>query len=201
MNYRTEQASNTVSSSALVVGLFVVHLSGARVDNHQISSYTPLNPGIYLRSATPSSFDQYRGIITGEYQQQRDPAEGIISEKFNPLIEQLNSWVDSIKLPNKWETEGIRPPTLECRKLAKSVTVRLLKTYRLYPSRVSATIEEGVFINYINHVNRSTLSIEAYNDLDLAAIVTRDKEIILSADISDENFKEVIQVFNARQIP
>ena len=109
----------------------------------------------------------------------------------------MNHWVDSVNIPQKWVEEGIHPPTLECRKLAKSVVLQLLKEHQLYPSRISATIEEGVFVNYVNHINKRNLSIEIYNDLDIAAIITRDKEIIISADISNEDFAKISQIFKA----
>lgn len=202
IKYDTEHAPRTLTvNPVLMAGLVAAQLSTAQIGNQQKGLDKSLfKHDRYYSSAILPSFDHYRSVITGEYHQGHDPLEGIISAKFNPLVEQLNSWVDSINLPNKWQAEGVHPPTLECRKLAKSVVLQLLKIYQLYPSRISATIEEGAFINYINHVNKHNLSIEVYNDLDIAAIITRDKEIIMSADITNENFKEIIQIFNARQL-
>jgi hypothetical protein len=188
---------HALSTVSVVVRLFALPLLTVQIDNQQRELNKSLfKKDVYQSAVTPSSLDQSRSILTGEYHQGHDP----IAAKLNPFIEELNSWVDSISLPNKWIVEGIHPPTLECRKLAKVVVLQLLKNYSIYPSRISATIEEGIFINYINHVDRLDLSIEVYNDLDIAAIVTRDKEIIMSADIANENFTEIIQIFKARQL-
>lgn len=196
-----EYNTNSHTASTVIVGLFAAHLLAAPVGKQQEALDKSLfKCDRYYSSATLPSFDHYRNVITGEYPQGYDPVEGIIAAKFNPLVEQLNYWVDSINLPSKWVVEGIHPPTSECRVLAKSAILRLLKDYQLFPSRISATIEEGVFVNYINHINKLNLSIEVYNDLDVAAIITRDKEIILSADISNENFTDIVQIFYARQL-
>lgn len=112
--------------------------------------------------------------------------------------EELTSWVDSVLLPEKWIFEGIHPPTIECKNLAKSVVLKLYNDFSIYPVRISATVEEGIFIKYTNHINKRELSIEVYNDLDIAAIITKEKEIIASMDIldiSDENFSEIFRIF------
>jgi len=208
IEYGMDHASSTSSSIAMtswgpvaLAGLFVAQLSVTPVVNQGPNIYKSLfKRDLYHSAATPPSYDQYRSIITGEYHQEHDQLKAVSSLQLNPFIEQLNYWVDSINLPSKWSVEGIDPPSFACRKLAKAIVIQLLKDYQLYPSRISATIEEGVFINYINHVNKLNLTIEAYNDLEVAAIITRDKEIIFSTDISNENLTEIIQIFNARKI-
>ena len=175
IEYDTKQSSHTVSSVA-IAGLIAAKIFTGQHGIEQVDldkSFYKRN--VYHASVTPPTLDQYRNVITGEYHQGHDPLEGIILAKFNPFIVQLNHWVDSVNIPQKWVEEGIHPPTLECRKLAKSVVLQLLKEHQLYPSRISATIEEGVFVNYVNHINKRNLSIEIYNDLDIAAIITRDK--------------------------
>ena len=197
IEYDTKQSSHTLSSVA-IASLIAAKIITSQHGIEQVDPYKFLYKRyFYYASANPPSLDQYRNVITGEYHQGRDPLEGIFLAKFNPLIVQLNHWVDSVNIPKKWVEEGIHLPTLECRKLAKSVVLQLLKEHQLYPSRISTTIEEGVFINYINHINKRNLSIEIYNDLDIAAIITRDKEIIISADISNEDFAKIIQIFQA----
>ena len=115
--------------------------------------------------------------------------------------EELICWVDSVLLPEKWISEGIHPPTVESKKLAKSIILKLYKDFSIYPIRISATVEEGTFIKYINHINKRELSIEIYNDMDIAAIITKGKEIITSMDIpyiSDEYFSEIFRIFFER---
>ena len=115
--------------------------------------------------------------------------------------EELSHWVDSVLLPEKWISEGIHPPTAECKNLAKSVILKFHKDFSIYPLRISATVEEGVFIKYINHINKRELSFEVYNDLDIAAIITKGKEIIISMDIpyiSDEYLSAIFRIFFER---
>lgn len=111
------------------------------------------------------------------------------------LLRQLEYWVSSASLSQKWINEGLYPPTVECKELAKNIASGLYAEYSLYPIRVSATVEEGVFIKYLNHINKKELSIEIYNDLDIAALVTKGKEIIASKDIVDESFSEIYRIF------
>ena len=115
--------------------------------------------------------------------------------------EELISWVDSVLLPEKWISEGVHPPTVECKNLAKSAIVKFYKDFSIYPTRISATVEEGIFIKYINHANKKELSIEIYNDLDIAALITKGKEIITSMDIpyiSNEYFSKIFEIFYER---
>jgi hypothetical protein len=195
--YETKESSHTVNSFA-IAGLLAIKIATSHPGLEMVAldelQYTR---NVYHASVTPSSLDQYRNAITGEYYQAHDPSEGIAWTMLNPQIIQLNNWVDSATILKKWEAEGVPPPTSECRRLAKSVVLQLLKEHQLYPSRISATIEEGIFVNYVNHVNNRHLSIEVYNDLDIAAIVNRDKEMIASTDISNEDFSKIIEIFQA----
>ena len=193
--YDIKQSSNTVGSVAIASLLAARIFTGPHRIHPEDFDQFKYNRNAYQTPVTSSTLDQYRNVITGEYYQGHDPSEGIILARFNPFITQLNHWIDSISIPQKWVQEVIHPPTLECRALAKSVVLKLLKEHQLYPSRISATIEEGVFVNYIDHINKRNLSIEIYNDLDIAVIITQDKEIITSIDISNEDFAKIIQIF------
>lgn len=100
------------------------------------------------------------------------------------------------QISEEWISEGIHPPTVESKKLAKSVILKLYKDFSIYPIRISATVEEGTFIKYINRINKLELSIEIYNDMDIAAIITKGKEIITSMDIlSMSDFIYLINIF------
>ncbi len=202
--YKIQGTSNTQSLyKYTIAGIAVVHLfaADAGAGEWKIKLETPsYNCNKYSSDITPSSFDEIRSIITGEYRQTHDPMEGMLAEQLNPMVEQLNHWVDSVSTPMKWITEGVQPPTFECKELTKSVVFSLLKNNKMYPSRVSATIEEGTFVNYFNHVTKVNLALEFYNDLDIAAIATRDKDILLAADIENDNFKEIVEIYNSGEI-
>lgn len=110
------------------------------------------------------------------------------------MVNDLERKIDSITIPQKWTEEAIDQPTDECRKLAKLVVSKLLYEKQMTPSRIGATIEEGIFVNYIR-ANNKHLSIEIYNDLRIAAIVTLNKQILISADITNNDFSEILTIF------
>lgn len=128
--------------------------------------------------------------------------EGVLEEdklktkiKIDQKIIQLCYQILSVSLSQRWIDEGIFQPTAECKKLATNVVLKLYNEYDIYPTRISATVEEGIFIKYVNYINKKELSIEIYNDLDIASLVTKDKEIITSKDIVDESFSEMYRIF------
>lgn len=118
-----------------------------------------------------------------------------IGPKIDPLLTQLAYWISSASLSQKWINEGLYQPTVECKELAKNIVSGLYTKYKLYPIRICGTVEEGVFVKYVNHQNKKELSIEIYNDLDIAALLTKGKEIIASKDIVDESFSEIYRIF------
>ncbi|MEE8329508.1 MAG: hypothetical protein V3R54_06220 [Thermodesulfovibrionia bacterium] len=117
-------------------------------------------------------------------------------QTFDRLENQISQWIYSVVLPQKWLTEEIVPPTIECKNKAESTALKLYKDFHLHPIRISPSIEEGIFIKYVNHENKKELSIEIYNDLDIAAIITKNNEIIFSRDISDESFSEIQRIYH-----
>lgn len=195
--YETKASSETVSSIRAI--FFASVIAAGFITNPRGTNRADLElkPKAYSVSEASPTFNQYGSVLTGEYFQESKPSEDNVLTVLNPIIRQLTSWIDSIAIPQKWEEEGIQQPTLECRKLTKSIILRLLIEQRLHPSRISATIEEGVFVNYVNHINNCNLAIEIYNDLDIAVIVTRDKEIINSWDIIDGDLTKAIKIFQA----
>ncbi len=172
----------------------------------------PTSPPLYirhirplLRKEDPEEDSSENRSDVGEQEDRNGwhlSLEGIIEAgkligkiKIDRLLTQLEYWVSSASLSQKRINEGLYPPTVECKELAKNIVSGLYAEHSLYPIRVSATVEEGVFIKYINHINKKELSIEIYNDLDIAALVTKGKEIIASKDIVDESFSEIYRIF------
>ncbi|MGO9613841.1 MAG: hypothetical protein ACLPX5_12500 [Dissulfurispiraceae bacterium] len=114
----------------------------------------------------------------------------------DPISIELAQWVHSVSLPKKWSDEGIYPPTIDCKNLTRTIVTKLYENYSLYPVRISASVEEGIFLKYLNHSTKRELDIEIYNDFDIAAIITTDKEIIESLDIADESFEMAYTIFS-----
>ncbi|UCH94380.1 MAG: hypothetical protein JSV88_29490 [Candidatus Aminicenantes bacterium] len=116
---------------------------------------------------------------------------------FDPVIKQLKSWIHSLELPQRWRADGIAPPNYDCKQLAEKVAEALYKDFSLIPLRIAVSIEEGIYLKYKNFDNNKVLEIEVYNDdLDVAAILAENDEIIKSVDIEKENFFEIVKLFN-----
>ncbi|NIM18611.1 MAG: hypothetical protein GTO45_42085 [Candidatus Aminicenantes bacterium] len=118
-------------------------------------------------------------------------------KKFDPVVKQLKGWIHSLELPQRWRTDGIAPPSYDCKKLAGKVAETLYKDFSIIPIRIAVSIEEGIYLKYKNFDNNKVLEIEVYNDnLDIAAILTKNNQVIKSADIEKENFFEMVKLFN-----
>ena len=116
----------------------------------------------------------------------------------DPIKNHLNAKIYSIVIPRKWKDKDISPPTIKCKEISTELVIRLYDEYSLIPERVSATIEGGTFLLYIDFISGNNLSIEVYNDLDIAAIITNNKKIIKTFDIDDENIETVICTLQER---
>jgi hypothetical protein len=118
-------------------------------------------------------------------------------KKFDPVVKQLKGWIHSLELPQRWRNDGIAPPNYDCKKLAGKVAEALYKDFSIIPIRIAVSIEEGIYLKYKNFDNKKILEIEVYNDnLDIAAILTKNNQVIKSADIEKENFFEMVKLFN-----
>lgn len=152
-------------------------------------------------------------VLEKEYEKASHPKDRIlgsstkgwwgIKEKFI-TVEMKISWdiknlflkIDSLQIPSKWHIEGINPPTIECKNLAKTTVEHLHSDFIMSPERISPTIEEGVFVKYVNYKNYRELSIEIYNDLDMVALVTtQDGNIIVSEEIVGGDFSDICRIF------
>jgi hypothetical protein len=122
-------------------------------------------------------------------------------QTIDKLEHQLILQIESVVLPKRLLSEDIAPPTIECKKKAQSIVSKLHKNFSIHPGHISASIEEGIFIKYTNYENQRDLSIEIYNDLNVAAIVTENEETITSRDIYDESFSEIYRTFYSPSMP
>jgi hypothetical protein len=116
-------------------------------------------------------------------------------KRIDPVVKQLRAWIHSLELPQSWRSDGIAPPNYDCKQLAEKVAETLYKEFSLIPIRIAVSIEEGIYLKYRNFDNNRVLEIEVYNDdLDIAAILTENDEIIKSVDIERENFFEIVKL-------
>jgi hypothetical protein len=101
----------------------------------------------------------------------------------------------NIRMPEDWAQEGVNPPNIEAKNIAKKTCISLYDDYGLIPIRISPTKEEGIFIYYKHFNNNRELFVEVYNNLEVAALVNdeENKKIIYSEDIKGCNFLPVIE--------
>ena len=110
-------------------------------------------------------------------------------------MQHIDNMLNIMKFPDKWKSEKIAEPTQLCKMLAKDVATIIYYSEKLIPIRISPSIEEGITITYFNPEVNRTLIIEAYNDGDVAGLVNQDKTILLSRNIVDDDFEEILDVF------
>jgi hypothetical protein len=121
----------------------------------------------------------------------------IYYNKHNRILDDIDKTIEKITLPKKWEFDNISYPTLKCKINTKEISHFLYNTYKIIPSRIAASIEEGILIYYLNERNNRSLSIEIYNDLEIAAIVNdeRNNKIIYNELIEHNNFEIIMNYF------
>lgn len=143
-------------------------------------------------------------IFISDYLNKSDDLKTIQSLKeinyennYDSVLTHFINSIYTLNFPKKWRTEKIEPPNMYCKVTAEKIVEILYKIHYLIPFRIAPTIEEGIYIKYKNFDNRKILEIEIYNDnLDIAAIITKDKDIIMTIDIENDDFKEIIKIFN-----
>lgn len=115
----------------------------------------------------------------------------------DPLIEQIRSSIHAIKLPKKWVLEGIKPPNFLSKELAEKIAIYIYNRFQLFPNRVSASIEEGVFLYYKNFHKEKELSLEVYNDLEISGIINQSNNILKTFDIKFKDHEIFNQIFKS----
>lgn len=119
----------------------------------------------------------------------------IDNNKQNDVNKSIEDRIDRIIIPETWRKGKFYPPNIACKQSAKKICKNLFNDYGLIASEITATIEEGIFIKFFNKNNSKVLKIEVYNNLQIAAIVVKEKNIIDSEDIKNYNFKKIIETF------
>jgi len=137
-------------------------------------------------------------VVTNSLWQEwmRDKIE--TKEQYDPNPRQIRSWISLIKFPEKWRIDGIAAPNFYCKELTEKIAIKLYEDYLLLPQRITPTIEEGVFLYYRNFDKGKELSIEIYNDLEIAAVINKSDEIVkvMDVDVESEDILEMIKLFN-----
>ena len=106
-----------------------------------------------------------------------------------------------LSFPDHWEQDGVAQPNATAKEGGLEVCKRLFEEYRLVPSAILPSIEEGIYISYDKitaDFNRSMI-IEVYNTAEVALIICDNakKKTMHSEDISGMNFRRAVSIFSA----
>jgi hypothetical protein len=142
-------------------------------------------------------------VLSGEgvYSESKELVD-IVCKMPDPALTHYSNIIDyGILFPSEWHDDGIAPPNIAAKNLAKKTIQTLFESYDFIPDKIAATKEEGIFLHYRNYQRTTSLLIEIYNNLEIAALINDDykKEIIASIEIKTLNFDDVIQPY--KQIP
>jgi hypothetical protein len=113
----------------------------------------------------------------------------------NYLLSNLKARINTLTVSERWIAEGVEKPNYVCKEEAYKVVQILYNSYKYHPERIGPSKEGGIFIYYVNYHNNKTLSIEVSNDLEIAALVNRNRVIIGALDIFNYDFSEINQVY------
>jgi hypothetical protein len=75
--------------------------------------------------------------------------------------------------------------TIDCKFKALNVIKCGLLNHSILPIRCAYACEHGIYLKYT--WADKVLEIEVYNDLDITGVLSKDKEILLSWEITDKN--------------
>jgi prevent-host-death family protein len=111
------------------------------------------------------------------------------------FVDYLRSRIDDARVPPRWREEGVAEPTEECRRSCLEVTERLVEKHGLLPSKVVASRQGGIYLEYKSPPSGRTLGIEIDNELDAVAVVADTNGTLASAAFEDNEAQELLRIF------
>jgi hypothetical protein len=106
-----------------------------------------------------------------------------------------------LHFPSHWEQEGVSQPHVAAKEKCLAMCKQLFKTYRLMPSTILPSIEEGIYISYdkITDIFNKSMIIEVYNTMDIALIICDNakKVTIYGEDVLGMDFNNAVSIFKA----
>jgi len=100
-------------------------------------------------------------------------------------------------LSDKWLKEGIAPPNVKSKAVALMTVIFLYEKFHLLPQRIAASVEEGITLVYQHYLFPRTMTVESYNDGQIAAVVNEAKNVLFCGTIEKTDFREAFSYFNA----
>jgi antitoxin (DNA-binding transcriptional repressor) of toxin-antitoxin stability system len=107
----------------------------------------------------------------------------------------LQTRIYDARVPERWRDEGVAAPTDDCRRLCLEIAEQLFSKYGLLPSRVVASRQEGIYLEYKLPQGGRTLGIEVDNELDAVAVVSDANGTLASAAFEGDEAEKLIRLF------
>ena len=105
INFNINQVSRTVSS-VTVAGVMATQLLVAGVNLEKVGEeQSPIKRNVY-EALTPPTFDQYRNLLTGDYNQESNQLEDAMSDLYMRLVagqESLGAEFETVLDANRWD--------------------------------------------------------------------------------------------------
>jgi hypothetical protein len=95
----------------------------------------------------------------------------------------------------RYQDEDVEDPNEIAKELAVDICYQLFSDYRIAPERISATVEEGVYLGYRTTDGGRYMSIEAYNDGDVCALVNDEIERKILYCEETQDFAVAVRIF------
>ncbi len=111
------------------------------------------------------------------------------------VVEFLKSRVSDANVPVRWREEGVADPTQDCRQSCLKLTEQLFIEHGLLPSKVVASRQEGIYLEYKSPHGGRTLGIEVDNELDIVAAVSDAHEVLASGAFEGGGADELLRTF------
>lgn len=106
--------------------------------------------------------------------------------------------VADLEVPSAWVEEGSAHPTDTCRIKTCQVVSDLFEAYHLIPHRVGASRIGGILALYRYDGSDLELELEVDNELDVVGVLSTDKEVIDSAELSGpDEWRDFVRRFTA----
>jgi antitoxin (DNA-binding transcriptional repressor) of toxin-antitoxin stability system len=117
------------------------------------------------------------------------------SQDRRAITEYLKARIAAATIPPRWREDGVVEPTDQCRSSTFTLAEWLFTKYALLPSRVVASRQEGVYLEYQSPTGDRRLGIEVDNELDAVAVVSDAYQVLASAPFDDEQVEGILRVF------
>jgi antitoxin (DNA-binding transcriptional repressor) of toxin-antitoxin stability system len=111
------------------------------------------------------------------------------------VVEYLSSRIRDAKLPRRWAEDGIAEPSDDCRQTAFAAAERLFIERELIPTRVVASRQAGIYLEYKSPQGGRLLGIEIDNERDVVAVVSDANQVLASAAFEGAEAQELLRVF------